>query len=81
MVLLNEVANGVDRVSVLLLDIITPDIVEKYMAAEVMLWDTLQPPQMPLVLAVEEGGRLCPKDLVQDLQQRGLAASRRTDEE
>ena len=81
MILLNEVANDINRVPVLLLDVIAPDIVEKYMAAEVMLGDTLQPPQMSLVLTVEEGGRLSPKDRVQNLQQRGLAASRRADEE
>ena len=81
MILLNEVSNDINRVSVLLLDVIAPDIVEKYMAAEVMLGDTLQPPQMSLVLTVEEGGRLGPKDLVQNLQQRCLAATSRTDEE
>ena len=81
MILLNEVANDINRVPVLLLDVIAPDIVKKYMAAEVMLGDTLQPSQMSLVLTVEEGGRLSPKDLVQNLQQRGLSASRRADEE
>ena len=81
MVLLNEVANDINRVPVLLLDVIAPDIVEKYMAAEVMLGDTLQPPKAPLVLAIEEGGRFSPEDLVQNLQQRGLAATSRADEE
>ena len=81
MVLLNEVANDINRVPVLLLNVIAPDIVEKYMAAEVMLGDTLQPPKAPLVLAIEEGGGFRPGDLVQNLQRRGLAATSGTDEE